>query len=76
MTDGIAQTRTDTYLSVNVYRGKGRWICTVLEREPGKPYPRLVQTLGTKDLGPDTAPLREALQAASDALLWYAENRA
>lgn len=69
MSEGIQQARPAPYLSVNVYRGSGRWHVVAMLREPGKPYPRLLRTLFVSDLPGNVPDLPSALEAASQRLL-------
>lgn len=57
-----------SYLSINLYRGQGRWWVSVLERTPGRPYPRLLRNVMVQKLPEETETLSEALRAASRLL--------
>lgn len=69
MAGGVPPAAAGTsYLSVNVYRGQGRWWVSVLERTPGRPYPRLVRNVAVSKLPEDCESLSDALGAAARIL--------
>lgn len=72
--DGIAQIRSISYLSVNVYPTSSGWRAAVMIRESGRPHPRLARRVAEIPLPAGAHNLRTALEAASQALLDYADG--
>lgn len=66
--DGIAQSAAQRYLSVNVYPSSSGWKAALLVRQAGRPYPRLVRTLGIVDLPSDVSGMAGAMRAAAEML--------